>query len=58
MEKVRGEDARRLLMRCAAKYAMNEVNHDEFFNNTVKKHLGLTGPNDGKCIFDIEEFSC
>jgi hypothetical protein len=33
VEKVRDEDARRLLMRCAAKYAMNEVNHVEFFNN-------------------------
>jgi hypothetical protein len=78
---------------------MNEVNHDDFFNNpseqisafgigmarnlqqalryglygvtmnflsekvftprdlyasdAVKKHLGLTGPNDGKCILDM-----
>jgi hypothetical protein len=99
VEKVRDEDARRLLMRCAAKYAMNEVNHVEFFNNpseqisafgigmsrnlqqavrygvyavtmnflsekvftprdlyasdAVKKHLGLTGPNDGKRILDM-----
>ena len=99
VEKVRDEDSRRLLMRCAAKYAMNEVNLDEFFNNppeqisafgigmarnlqqalryglygvtinflsekvftprdlhasdAVKKHLGLTGPNDGKCILDM-----
>jgi hypothetical protein len=99
VEKVRDEDARRLLMRCAAKYAMNEVNHVEFFNNpseqisafgigmarnlqqalryglygvtmnflsekvftprdlyasdAVKKHLGLTGPNDGRCILDM-----
>jgi hypothetical protein len=99
VEKARDEDARLLLMRCAAKYAMNEVNQDEFFNNppeqisafgigmarnlqqalryalygstmnflsekvftprdlyasdAVKKHLGLTGPNDGKCILDM-----
>jgi hypothetical protein len=33
VEKARDEDARRLLMRCAAQYAMNEVNQDEFFNN-------------------------
>jgi hypothetical protein len=102
--KARDEDARRLLMRCAAKYAMSEVNLEEFFNNppeqisafgvglarnlqqalryglyavttnflsekvltprdvyasdAVKKHLGLTGPYDAKCILDMQEFSC
>ncbi len=99
VEKARDEDARRLLMRSAAKYAMNEVNQKEFLNNppeqisafsvglvrnlqqalryglygvtmnflsekvftprdlyasdAVKKHLGLTGPNDGKYILDM-----
>ncbi len=99
VEKARDEDARRLLMLCTAKYAMNDVNHEEFFNNppeqisvfgvglarilqqalryalygvtmnflsekvftlcdlyasdAVKKHLGLTGPNDGKYILDM-----
>ena len=33
VEKIRDEDARLLLMRCAAKYAMNEVNQKEFFDN-------------------------
>ena len=99
VEKVRDEDARRLLMHCAAKYAMNEGNLAAFFKNppeqisafgigmarnlqqalryglygvtmnflsekvftprdlyasdAVKKHLGLTGPNEGKCILDM-----
>ena len=99
VEKVRDEDARRLLLRCAAKYAMNEENVQQFFDSpaeqisafgvglarnlqqslkyalygvtmnflsekvftprdvyasdAVKLHLGLTGPNAGKCILDM-----
>jgi hypothetical protein len=99
VEKVRDEDARRLLLRCAAKYAMNEVHVREFFDSpteqisafgvglaknsqqalkyalygvtmnflsdkvftprdvyasdAVKLHLGLTGPNAGKCFLDM-----
>ena len=37
VEKVRDEDARRLLLRCAAKYAMNEVHVQDFFNSPTEQ---------------------
>jgi hypothetical protein len=39
VEKASDEDARQLLMRSAAKYAMNEVNQKEFFSIESASHL-------------------